>query len=250
MPIKSFLKNEKGNSAILVLGLLSVMVVLFVLVISFAGALVVKEQAMSTSQQAALAATATLYEELPSFIDLYEKELKKIEEEKEKEEEEQEGEDEQSEEPEPADEEDEDDKNIKELIDEEIDLISGSMAGYSLNEIRNEAIDRILAKQLDLGIAEGLLKKKMAEELEHDWIKEMKESARNTILVNGGELEGAEMIVFDDGQIVVKSSHEVKAAGGGFLSGISENLYKTSRGPELKFVQKLPGWDGRTYSLQ
>lgn len=252
MSIKPLFKNEKGNSAILVLGLLSVMVVLFVLVISFAGALVVKEQAVSTSQQAALAATATLYEELPLFIVDYEKELKDFEEEKKKEEEEAaEDDDEQPEEPEEPSEESEVDKTIDELIDEEVDKISGSMAGYTLNEIRNEAIDRILVEQLELGAAEDLFKKKMAEEMEHSWIKEMKESARSTILMNGGELEGAEMTVFDDGQVVIKSSHIVESAGaGGFFSGISENLYKTSRGPELKFVQKLSGWEGRTYSLE
>lgn len=247
MEIKSFIKNEKGNSALLVMGLLSVMLILFVLVLNFAGALVVKEQAVSTSQQAALAATATLYEELPVFITKYEKELdEKLEEEKE---EDKEDEDEKEDEEEKED--PEEDKGFGDLVDEKTDEISGSMSGYSYNEIRNEAVDRVLAKELDRALGKGLLKKKMIEEMEHSWIKDMKESARATILANGGELEGAEMIVFDDGQVVVKSSHEAESSGySGFFSGISENLYKTSKGPELKFVQKIPTWEGKTYSLE
>lgn len=249
MGIKSFIKNEKGNSALLVMGLLSVMLILFVLVLNFAGALVVKEQAVSTSQQAALAATATLYEELPLFISKYEKELnEKLEEEKEKEEDK---EDKDEKEDEEEKENPEEDKGFGELVDDKTDEISGSMSGYSYNEIRNEAVDRVLSKELDRALGGGLLKKKMIEEMEHSWIKDMKESARATILANGGELEGAQMIVFDDGQVVVKSSHEAESSGySGFFSGISENLYKTSKGPELKFVQKISAWEGKTYSLE
>lgn len=247
MEIKSFIKNEKGNSALLVMGLLSVMMILFVLVLNFAGALVVKEQAMSTSQQAALAATATLYEELPIFINKYEKELKEmLEEEKEKEEDKEDEKEDEEEKENP-----EEDKGFGELVADKSDEISGSMSGYSYNEIRNEAVDRVLSKELDRALGEGLLKNKMIEEMEHSWIKDMKESARATILANGGELEGAEMIVFDDGQVVVKSSHEAESSGySGFFSGISENLYKTSKGPELKFVQKISAWEGKTYSLE
>lgn len=235
-------KNEKGNSAILVMCLLSVMMILFVLVLNFAGALVVKEQATSTSQQAALAATATLYEELPIFISSYEQELQDLLDEQEQDKEEEE------EAPESPEEED---KGFNEQVDEEVEKISGSMADYSLNEIQNEALDRVLARELDRGLGGGLLKKIMSEEMEHSWIKEMKESARSTILANGGELAGAKMTVFEDGQIVVESSHEVEGIGyNGFFSGISEHLHKTSKGPEIKFVQKLPGWEGRTYSLE
>lgn len=249
--IRNRLENEEGNVALFVLGLISIMIILFLLILNLAGALIVKEQAMSTSQQAALAATATLYEELPGFILSYEKDLKEfLEEEEAAKEAENPPEPEapvEGEEPEKEKEE----KTLDELIQEETEKLSGEMADYTLNEIRNEAIDRILAKELDKGLGNGLLKKKLSEELEFAWIKSMKESARNTILANGGELEGAVMTVFDDGQIVVESSHEAGAiAYNGFFAGIQKNLYKTSKGPEVKFVQKIPGWEGRTYSLE
>lgn len=241
--IAAYIENERGNVALLVLGLISVMIILFMLVLNLAGALIVKEQAMSTSQQAALAATASLYEELPGFILSYEKELKEFIEEEEAAKE--------AEEPGEPEEPKEKEKTIEELIDEETEKLSGEMSDYSLNEIRNEAIDRILSEELDKGLGNNLLKTKLSLEMEYDWIKSMKESARSAIIANGGEVEGAVMTVFEDGQIVVESAHEVEAIGyNGFFAGIKENLFKSSKGPELKFVKKLPEWEGRTYSLE
>ncbi|MCJ1908052.1 Tad domain-containing protein [Planococcus ruber] len=241
---KSYLNNEQGNIALFVIGLLSVMIILFVLILNLAGALIVKEQAISTSQQAALAATASLYEDLPDFISDYETKLKEMLAE---EAEEEGGETEPPEEAAPEEEED----TIAELIEKEVNNLSGEMAEYSLNEIQNEAIDRVLSSEMDKGLGGGLLKKMLNDEMEYRWINSMKESARNTILANGGELAGAQMTVFDNGQVVVKSSKEASAIGyNGFFAGAVKNLTKSSKGPEILFVQKLAGWEGRTYSLE
>lgn len=240
---KSYLNNEQGNIALFVIGILSVMIILFVLILNLAGALIVKEQAISTSQQAALAATAALYEDLPEFISDYEMKLKEML----AEEAEEGGEAEPPEVAAPKEEED----SIAELIEKEVDNLSGEMADYSLNEIQNEAIDRVLASEMDKGLGGGLLKKMMNDEMEYRWINSMKESARNTILANGGELAGAQMTVFENGQVVVKSSKEASAIGyNGFFAGAVKNLTKSSKGPEVMFVQKLAGWEGRTYSLE
>lgn len=240
---KSYLNNEQGNIALFVIGILSVMIILFVLILNLAGALIVKEQAISTSQQAALAATAALYEDLPEFISDYEMKLKEML----AEDAEEGGEAEPPEEAVPEEEED----SIAELIEKEVDNLSGEMADYSLNEIQNEAIDRVLASEMDKGLGGGLLKKMMNDEMEYRWINSMKESARNTILANGGELAGAQMTVFENGQVVVKSSKEASAIGyNGFFAGAVKNLSKSSKGPEVMFVQKLAGWEGRTYSLE
>lgn len=240
---KSYLNNEQGNIALFVIGILSVMIILFVLILNLAGALIVKEQAISTSQQAALAATAALYEDLPEFISDYEMKLKEML----AEEAEEGGEAEPPEEAAPKEEED----SIAELIEKEVDNLSGEMADYSLNEIQNEAIDRVLASEMDKGLGGGLLKKMMNDEMEYRWINSMKESARNTILANGGELADAQMTVFENGQVVVKSSKEASAIGyNGFFAGAVKNLTKSSKGPEVMFVQKLAGWEGRTYSLE
>lgn len=238
--LKNYLNNEQGNIALFVIGILSVMIILFVLILNLAGALIVKEQAISTSQQAALAATAALYEELPVFISDYEMKLAEMLAGEDKE-----GEGESPEGTTP------DEDSIAELIQKETDRLSGEMADYSLNEIQNEAIDRVLASEIDKGLGGGLLREMMNTEMEHSWISSMKESARNTILANGGELAGAEMTVFENGQIVVESSKEASAIGyNGFFAGAAKNLYKSSKGPEVKFVQKLAGWEGRTYSLE
>lgn len=223
---KSYLTNEQGNIALFVIGILSVMIILFVLILNLAGALIVKEQAISTSQQAALAATASLYEDLPNFISDYETKLKEM-----------------------LAEEEED--TIAELIEKEVNNLSGEMAGYSDNEIRNEAIDRVLSKEIDKGIKEKLLQNMMIEKFKKSWINDMKQSAQETILENGGELEGAQITIFENGQIVVKSSKETSAIGyNGFLTDVVKNIYKSSKGPEIKFVQKLEGWEDTTYSLE
>src|SRR5690606_9464724 len=209
---KFYLNNEQGNIALFVIGILSVMIILFVLILNLAGALIVKEQAISTSQQAALAATAALYEDLPEFISDYEMKLKEML----AEDAEEGGE---AEPPEEAVSEEEED-SIAELIEKAVDNLSGEMADYSLNEIQNEAIDRVLASEMDKGLGGGLLKKMMNDEMEYRWINSMKESARNTILANGGELAGAQMTVFENGQVVVKSSIVASAIGyNGFFAG-------------------------------
>lgn len=237
--IKAVLQEERGNVILFVLGIVSVLMIFFILILNLGAALVVKEQAMSTSQQAAIAATAALFEELPDFISDYETELMEW-----FKNEAGEGETWQDENGEPY-------KRVSEQVQEEITEISGGMSDYSLNEIENQALDNVLSREIERGLANGMLRKKMSEEMGNSWIDKMKGSARDNILSNGGELSGAEMIVFDSGQVVVESSHEIEAISfNGFFSGVSESIFKNSKGPEVEFVQELSGWNENSYSLE
>ena len=72
---KNILKSEEGNAALFLLGLLSIMMVLFVFVVNLTQVLAVKERANTTAQQASLAATSVFYEEIWHSIDEYERTL-------------------------------------------------------------------------------------------------------------------------------------------------------------------------------
>ncbi|PPA68652.1 Tad domain-containing protein [Jeotgalibacillus proteolyticus] len=222
---KSIIQNQKGNTIIFVLGLTSVMMVMFVLVINLAGALVVKEQAASTAQQASLAATAELYSHLPQVIEDYESEIIGIV--------------------------DKYPESIQEKIDKEIQrLAQGEMSGYTINEIQNKAMDNVLTDEITSGLGDDLLREKIEEELQYDWSLRMREIARQVILSNGGTLEGATITFFDDGQIRVKATHKADPVDyDGFFAGLSENLTKASAGPEIQFLKELD-WNNQTYSLE
>ncbi|TFD99388.1 Tad domain-containing protein [Jeotgalibacillus sp. R-1-5s-1] len=222
----NWLKEERGNITIFVLGLLIILMALFILVLNFSGALVAKEQANTAAQQASLAATAELYEQLAEAIDEYESEIIGLV--------------------------DSYPESIDEKIEKEIDRLSGGeMSGYSLNEIRNKAMDRVVTEEISKGLGDDLLREKIEEELEFDWSLEMREAARSAILANGGTLEEAEVIFFDDGQIVVRASHDIETTQyQNWFAGLSEQIGRTSAGPELEFVKELEGWDSRNFNLQ
>ncbi|WP_035725035.1 Tad domain-containing protein [Gracilibacillus boraciitolerans] len=66
------LRNQKGNIALYVLGMLSVIMILFLLVVNLAGVLITKEKSQNTAQQAAMTASSVYYEEVQKAIYEYE----------------------------------------------------------------------------------------------------------------------------------------------------------------------------------
>ncbi len=223
--MRDTVKNERGNISIFVLGLLVILAVMFVLVLNLSNVLVAKEQANSAAQQASLAATAELYDKMYEVIEEYESEVIGLV--------------------------DSYPENIEEKVDKEVERLSaGEMSGYTLNEIQTEAFDRVLAEELSKGLGDDLLRKKIEEELEFDWSIRIRQTARNAILANGGSLEDAELKLFEDGRIVVSASRDIEITdSNGWLSGVEENIARTSAGPEMSFVKELKDWEERTYSL-
>lgn len=73
--VKAYLQEERGNAALFMIGLLSIMMVLFVFVFNLSKIFAVKEEANTTAQQASLAATSVLYDQLDEAIEEYEKGL-------------------------------------------------------------------------------------------------------------------------------------------------------------------------------
>lgn len=223
--MRDTVKNERGNISIFVLGLLVILAVMFVLVLNLSNVLVAKEQANSAAQQASLAATAELYDKMYEVIEEYESEVIGLV--------------------------DSYPENIEEKVDKEVErLSSGEMSGYTLNEIQTEAFDRVLAEELSKGLGDDLLREKIEEELEFNWSISIRQTARNAILANGGSLEEAELTLFEDGRIMVSASRDIEITdSNGWLSGVEENIARTSAGPEMLFVKELKDWEERTYSL-
>ncbi|WP_404406811.1 pilus assembly protein TadG-related protein [Jeotgalibacillus malaysiensis] len=221
-----YLKEERGNITIFILGLMVILIALIMLVLNFSNALIAKEQANSAAQQASLAATAVLYERLDEAIEEYESEVVGIV--------------------------DSYPKSIEEKVEERTsELSSGEMSGYSLNEIQNKALDQVMAEELSKGLGDDLLREKIEEEMEFSWSLDMREAAKNAILANGGTLDEAEITFFSDGQIVVSAAHDVEVTQyNDWFSGINENIKRQSAGPELAFVKELEGFDNRNFSLQ
>ena len=61
-------KQENGSIAIFVAGLISIMMILFILVLNLGSVYAVKEKSATTAQQASLAATSAFYERVQEIV--------------------------------------------------------------------------------------------------------------------------------------------------------------------------------------
>lgn len=226
--LKKSLNNERGNAALFMIGILSIMMIMFVFVLNLSKALAVKEQANTTAQQASLAATSVLYEEIWDSIEQYEDDLiKKL-----------------------LDGLDPDSndtifdlypKTIEERVDEETVQIQSSNPEDSQNEARRKAINQIVSEEIREGTWGYMLRDQLDKDLRFHIIPHMKDAARTTIVENGGKVSEAEMRIFDNDRVFVKASNEVESTSyGKFLKGIKKKLFQESAGPKIDFVKYLP----------
>ncbi|WP_017187598.1 Tad domain-containing protein [Alkalibacillus haloalkaliphilus] len=220
--MKNYL-NERGNIAIFVLGMLSIIMVMFILVINMASALATKEQSSTTVQQASLAATSVFYEEVSRVIDEYEDEtlegslLAFFE-------------------------------DFNEKVSDRIDQLSSSdgYTGWSQNEINIEAFNQVLTEELNEPIVRttlsGLLQD---EEVRTSVINE----ARNTIQRNNGVLDGAVLTVSDN-RFYVRAANEFESTSlDGIVGQINEHVYQESAGPTINFLELIWPSSSSTISL-
>jgi hypothetical protein len=216
--MQQLLKDEQGNIALFVIGMLGIMMVLFVFVLNLGSALSVKEKSATTAQQASMSATSVLYEEVRKTIDAYEYdsfegEIHAFFE------------------------------DFDEKISDEKDTLKNNMyyTDWSDNELELEALDKVLVKALrDSKLRPKLHEILVGAEFETSVI----ETAQNAIRENGGTLEGATLTIKKD-RIYVKAANEVKSTSyNGFMSGIKEKLYKESAGPKVDFLKDI--WNTST----
>lgn len=226
--MKNILNNERGNAALFMIGLLAVMMIMFVFVLNLSKVLAVKEQAHTTAQQASLAATSILYEEIWDSIEEYENHLiKKL----------LEGLD-----PDagisildlyP--------KTIEERVDERTVEIQSANPEESQNEARRKAINQVVSEEIQYGTWGDMLRDQLDRDLRFHIIRDMKEAARETITENGGDKSEAEMRIFHNERVYVRASNDVESTSyGKFFKGIQKKLFQESAGPKIDFVKFLP----------
>jgi hypothetical protein len=216
--VKDIVRQERGNAAILMIGLLSIMMVLFIFVFNLSKIFAVKEEANTTAQQASLAATSVLYSQVDNVINDYEKTLEgtvdKIPE-----------------------------SIGKKIQKKEIELqLDSSYDDYSDNEIELEAMDIVLTEELQRGVGKDQLHNMLNSEL-YETIKDMESQAQTTIIQNNGNISNATLIV-DDGQVFVRASNTIEGTSfKGFFTDLKEDLFQTAGGPKIDFLTELSKFD-------
>src|SRR5699024_1700289 len=218
MMLKKRFQNEDGNIALFVLGMLSIIMILLIFVVNLGGALATKEQSGTTAQQASMAASSVLYEEVRRVVYEYEDEtlegaLQAFFE------------------------------DIEEMVDDRASQLSGSgnYADWTANEIDLEAFDQVLTEELN----KDVVRSKLNELLEDEDIEtEVIDTTKNAIVANGGVLEGAQLAIQDD-RFYVRAANEFESVSfDGFMEGIQENVYQESAGPKIDFLDVV--WDGNS----
>jgi hypothetical protein len=226
LKVKETLENERGNIALFVIGILAVMMISFVFILNLSNVFAVKEQANTTTQQASIAATAVLYEELDGVIAEYENMIIGIV--------------------------DSYPETIAEKVDEKIIALNSDSdySDYSANEISIAALDIVLIEELEHGIGKEELAMKLETEIEQDIIKKMKDAARQTIVDNGGNLEGASLEI-KNGQVFVVASNTVETTSfKDIINHFSDELFQQSGGPKIDFLEHIPFFDVGLESLE
>lgn len=205
--------NEQGNIALFVLGMLSIMMILFIFVINMGFALTVKEDSATTVQQASMAASSVLYENVREVIYDYEDEalegaVQAFF------------------------------KDIEEKVDDKTNELAEKTAynDWSSNEIELEAFDIVLKDELDKAVVRG----KLMEVLQDENIEEkVINKAKQAILQNGGELTGAELAIRNN-RIYIRAANEMESVSyDGFMEGVKENIYQDSAGPKINFLEDI-----------
>lgn len=205
--------NEQGNIALFVLGMLGIMMVLFVFVINMGFALTVKEDSAATVQQASMAASSVLYENVRETIYNYENDtlegaVQAFF------------------------------HDIEEKVDEKAEQLSTNATynDWSSNEIELEAFDIVIEDEL----SKEVVRVKLMEILQSENIEgKVIEIAKKTITQNGGELAGAELAIHNN-RIYVRAANEMESVSyDGFMEGIKENIYQESAGPKIDFLEDI-----------
>ncbi|MFS0784432.1 pilus assembly protein TadG-related protein [Bacillus sp. 1P06AnD] len=203
--VAQLLKREDGNIALFVLGMLSIMMVLFVFVFNLSKVFAVKEQSSSAAQQASLAATSAFYDSLWDRVKDYSS---------------------------PAAPE----KTIADLVAErEGQLEGGLFSDDSANERHIQAIDDVIADQMQSDLDFYAL---MNESLPFI-LEDAMQAAGSNLSKNGGNSVDAQWWI-KDGQMYMKSSMDVKGTPYKGFMQFKEQLFQQSGGPKITFLDQLP----------
>ncbi|WP_077327783.1 Tad domain-containing protein [Virgibacillus siamensis] len=207
------IRNEEGNIALFVLGMLSIIMILLIFVLNLGAALATKEDSTTTVQQASLSGSSVLYEEVRKVIYDYEHDtlegaLQAFF------------------------------KDIEEDVDDRATALAnnGAYNDWSQNEIEVEAFDQVLTEELN----KDVVRQKLHELLQNKHIeRKVINEVKDTITDNGGKLEGAVLYIRDN-RFYVRAANEMESVSfDGYMEGLEENVYQESAGPEIDFLDEI-----------
>ena len=214
--MKRFIANEKGNTMIFMLGSMTMLVLMFVIIGSFANVFIIKEKASNNAEQASLAASGEILAGLNTAIEQYDKfqynyylsieqpelyELHSI---------------------------------LKKLGEEEVKL-SSSGRDLSTIEINHNAINNVIKAELESpGITSSALLGYVTSEL-GTAVSRAHNAVEKNINDNNGVLSGTTVIIFNKNKRVeVKTATKYKAIKYDSLFPEDKRLIK-QKGEGLKF---------------
>lgn len=279
--MRKLLRNERGNISLFILGLLSVMMIMFVILLNLSKVFVVKEHASSNAEQASLSATSVVYEKVEQAIEDYDNQMASIKNKKIQDlQEEIDGWEEKIEDQEDKlDDLKDDDKDKKGKIEEKIEDLEEKIKdnekkfsqlknnpdsviqkkiekeeqklkvkhSWSNNQIYVNAIDNVLMEEMPMN---KKLNDSIANAL-NDSQQKILQVVKQTTSENGGNPAGTQVKLFEDNRIKVRTSTTFKSeAFGETIPKEKKDLYDEGSGPSLDFVEYLKGWSNETITLE
>lgn len=206
------LKSQKGNAVILTIWTLSVLGLMIVIIMNIAKVYVVKEQASIAAEQASLAASAVVYDEVGKVIEHYENEDLF------------------------------EDETLQEKVEKEEQRLQSQNGNLSLNEAHIQAIDYVLLQVLRQDEA---LREEIKGALERAG-GDVQAVVSNIISKNGGKPSGTQIHYFnDDKRIEVVTSARFEAVKyKSMFTGSDSDVSQRGIGIEIPFVDEV-GWNSR-----
>ncbi|MGE8207125.1 hypothetical protein ACQKP0_21780 [Heyndrickxia sp. NPDC080065] len=209
------LRNERGNTMILILGCLSIMSLLFIIIGSFANIFIQKEKSANNAEQASITASAIIFDSLQKAIDEYDASL--------------------------VGEIDFLDKSINEKIRKKIDQLRPSNPQLSSVEIKHKAINSVLKEELsynsDLAnyITQGL----------NEATSKIPSAVKENILNNQGEISNTEIRLFNqNNRVEVITSTKFKALKfDKYFPDDKRAIKQVGEGNKFDFINELGGWE-------
>ncbi|AXF56219.1 Tad domain-containing protein [Salicibibacter kimchii] len=220
------LRSEKGNVTYLTIGLIMIIALMLVFIVNFGKIFAINEQAGTAAEQASLAATGIIYDEMLSVIGSYERD-----------------EDDEDEDDENGDEdEDEEDEELEELVEDRKDELLDA-ENYSENEAEIQAINQILEEEIpeDEDLQEEI------EEALIDASQQITNEVSEIITRNNGNLSETTIRMFNEEnriEITTAVTYE-QVAFGSMIDEGNEEIHQRGNGLEISFVEVL-SWNNRS----
>lgn len=255
--MRKYIQDERGNVMLLSVCLMSVLVVMFLMLMSFVKAFYIKDKASSAAEQASLAATAYLYEKVDEAINEIDQKLFELGsvtvENGEKTPTEAEEVSAPTEEPSAEVDITAGKKSLADQIAAETNKILQSSSRFTYNEARIEAIDKVLSDELQGdGPRQTIVEDELIKALSNDALNGLVQTISDVIEENGGTAAHSEVQYLNgDERIEIKTSSTYKPVI--FESVFPEEgmeVKQKGEGPKVEFIKHLDGFQSKPYIIE